>query len=226
MAAPPAIRAAMLFVWLYAWVLGWRILCSPVAGRAEAEAAVDNAMHAVVVLPMIYVLDSALSMVGWTTMHTIPVKKVLRHHIPFAIGMLPPACLTLFFTETFRIANLQTPAVMTFMSSGCLTCLNEAFWVLSSFFPESWLQQRWYRVLQPCFSIYALLEFLVLGLVSCAVVTWSLVPKIYNGESPYVHSCMLLPHMAFFTVAPLVQVPLLWNAINRLRRNWSACLEK
>jgi len=221
MATPAAVRVIMLAAWLYAWSLGWRSLCSPLAGPGEAEAVVDHAMHAVVVLPAIYNFDSLLCLVGWTTMYSIPVNKVLQHHIPFAIAMLPPACLTLFFTDAFRAANLETPAVLTFTASGCLTSLNEAFWVLSGLFPESWLQQRWYRVLQPCFSIYALLEFLVLGLMSCAVVTYSLVPKIFGGASPYMYSSMLLPHVGFFAVAPLVQVPLLRNAVRRLRRSWN-----
>merc|ERR1712117_711659 len=130
--------------------------------------------HAVVVLPALYMLDSLLCAAGWTSMHGIPVRKVLQHHIPFAVAMLPPACLSVFSPESFRAAYLETPACITFAGSGCLTSLNEAFWVLSGFFPENWLRRRWYRILQPCFSIYALLEFLALGSVSCVVGTRSL----------------------------------------------------
>jgi len=124
-----------------------------------------------------------------------------------------------FLCRALPRSQLETPAVLTFTASGCLTSLNEAFWVLSGFFPENWLERRWYRILQPCFSIYALLEFLVLGVVSCAIVTLSLVPKIYNGASLLMHTSMLLPHAGFFLVAPFVQIPLLRNAGSRLRRN-------
>jgi hypothetical protein len=107
---------------------------------------------------MFYITHRNLPPPPPTHTHTHIYIQVVTHHVPFVIGMLPSVSLVFFCYDDFRTALYATPFSMPYMAAGCLTSFNEALWVASSFFTQSMLESKAYRVGQKLSALLALTQ--------------------------------------------------------------------
>jgi len=218
---PFFVRLAFLVAYLYAFYLGLQFWLNPFAEPKSEEVikrAIADMQFSIYFMLVVYSVDAGLaaSPLHWCCMRGIPPKNVIEHHIPFVIGMLPVAGLTFFAKESFSRYMLSVPPGCTYMASGCLTSINEALWVASSFFPEALIEHKVYRVGQKFTALCALSQFLSVGSLSAALAAAGLMRSMLEtGEDLVVKACMIFPLFAFFTVIPFVQIPLLKGAFGR-----------
>lgn len=216
---PKLVRCAMLTSYLFTFCLGVSCVTNPFSPAGTDTPAIPRGQFAIVLLPSVYLIDSLLAAcpLRWCCMRGIPARNVLKHHIPFLLGMTPSAFLTIFAYHEFRTCLLATNACVTYMAAGCITSINEALWVASSFFPQSWIMDRRYKLAQMSTAFSCLSQFIAIGAVSAAVSCWDLIRYMSKNEHLAVRLCMFIPNFAFFLVVPFVQIPLWHGALRRIR---------
>lgn len=215
---PVPVRLAMFAGYVYAYILGFRCLCSPFGTLEATSFASANAVWSVVYLTLIYAVDATLaaSPLHWCCMRSIPPKNVLQHHLPFVVGMLPTVMLYVKYYDDFYAAVNASPVCCLYMAAGCLTSSNEALWVGSSFFTSRMLASKSYRVGQKLMAFVCLSQFILVGGIGALGSAWEMARYIRAGELVFVRGCMVVPCTAFVVVVPFVQVPLLKGAWGRL----------
>ncbi len=102
------------------------------------------------------------------------------------------------------------------MACGSITSVNEALWVLSSFFPPELAAHKRYKFAQTCTAFSCLTQFLALGSVSNFISCRDLFKYICLGDMVAVRMCLFFGCVCFFAVTPFVQIPLWWGARGRL----------
>jgi len=154
--------------------------------------------------------------------------------------MMLPYLAFHFDPESVLRILVQRPALILLSASICITSLNEALWVASSFFTLTMLRskvvdatQLWksdlnmcnicvsfwkvYKVGQKLLALSMLSQVIAIGSVCSFVLILQLVSDLmHDQENRLISFCMLVPPLLFFVVIPRVQVPLWYGAYTRL----------
>eukprot|EP00811_Abedinium_folium_P001295 NODE_11184_length_1302_cov_9.110638.p1 GENE.NODE_11184_length_1302_cov_9.110638~~NODE_11184_length_1302_cov_9.110638.p1 ORF type:complete len:281 (+),score=64.73 NODE_11184_length_1302_cov_9.110638:130-972(+) len=226
MVAPAPVRAVILVLWLVTFTFGVLMICNPYGDRAVLERKVMLWMHGG--LPVnyaVYFFDSTFSALPchWTSMHSIPVRNVLQHHLPIFIAATPLMILSLTVPEEFKERIMTVPPYLTYMTASHLVAINEATWVIAGFLPKAQVEDWKWKKVKAAASVFGLLDCIVLGGGSGLAAVIVLVPELWKrGEHFYLHGGIMLA--LFFSVLPMlfqvpvVQIPLLRSALRRLCR--------
>ena len=111
----------------------------------------------------------------------------------------------------------ESPFIILYISAGSVTCFNEALWIGSSFFTLPMLESRAYQIGHKLLAFTVLVQFIVVGSISCAIGSLDMLDKFKKGEDTVVSASMLTSMLCFFAVIPFVQIPLLKAVYGKLK---------